>query len=59
MRGDTLGLLQAVGEYRLRYVKLLVDRLHPDIIISHDDWGSKANMFISPQTGGSLSSLSF
>ncbi|MCI6435100.1 MAG: uroporphyrinogen decarboxylase (URO-D), partial [Clostridiales bacterium] len=41
-------LLQAIGEYRFQYTKLLVDNLHPDIIISHDDWGSKGNMFISP-----------
>lgn len=45
---DTLELLQAIGEYRFQYTKLLVDNLHPDIIISHDDWGSKGNMFISP-----------
>ncbi len=46
---DTLELLEAIGEYRYQYTKLLVDNLHPDIIISHDDWGSKSNMFISPK----------
>ena len=45
---DTLELLEAIGEYRFQYTKLLVDNLHPDIIISHDDWGSKYSMFISP-----------
>lgn len=44
----TLELLEAIGEYRFQYTKLLVDNLHPDIIISHDDWGSKYSMFISP-----------
>lgn len=45
---DTLELLEAIGEYRFQYTKLLVDNLHPDVIISHDDWGSKYSMFISP-----------
>lgn len=45
---DTLELLEAIGEYRFQYTKLLVDNLHPDAIISHDDWGSKYSMFISP-----------
>lgn len=44
----TLELLEAIGEYRFQYTKLLVDNLHPDAIISHDDWGSKYSMFISP-----------
>ena len=44
----TMELLEAIGEYRFQYTKLLVDNLHPDIIISHDDWGSKYSMFISP-----------
>ena len=44
----TLELLEAIGEYRFNYTKLLVDNLHPDIIISHDDWGSKNTLFMSP-----------
>ena len=46
---DTMELLEAIGEYRFQYAKLLVDNLHPDVIISHDDWGSKYSMFISPE----------
>ncbi|MGI5936739.1 MAG: uroporphyrinogen decarboxylase family protein [Oscillospiraceae bacterium] len=41
-------LIEAIGNYRLDYIKLLVDNLKPDIIISHDDWGSKKSMFMSP-----------
>lgn len=44
----TLELLEAIGEYRFQYTKLVVDNLHPDIIISHDDWGSKYSLFMSP-----------
>ena len=29
-------------------MKLLVDHLQPDIICSHDDWGSKHALFMSP-----------
>lgn len=42
-------LLDVIGEYRFAYTKLLVDNLHPDIIISHDDWGNKTSLFISPE----------
>lgn len=42
-------LLEAIGEYRFQYTKLLVDNLHPDVIISHDDWGSKYSLFIGPE----------
>ncbi len=45
----TMELLEAIGEYRFQYTKLLVDKLHPDVIISHDDWGSKKSLFISPE----------
>ena len=39
-----------VGEYRYNYMKLMVDNLKPDIMLSHDDWGSKNSMFMSPDT---------
>lgn len=44
-----LELLEAIGEFRFTYTKLLVDNLHPDIVISHDDWGNKNNLFINPE----------
>jgi uroporphyrinogen-III decarboxylase len=28
----------------------VVENLHPDAIISHDDWGSKTSLFFSPET---------
>jgi hypothetical protein len=27
---------------------MIIDNLHPDIIHSHDDWGSKTSLFFSP-----------
>ena len=47
---DMLDLCNAIGEYRFQYMKLIVDNLKPDIMLSHDDWGSKNSLFISPDT---------
>lgn len=41
-------LIDAVGNFRYQYLKLLVDNLKPDMILSHDDWGSKHSLFMSP-----------
>ena len=40
-------LIDAICEYRLEYMKLIVEHLHPDAIMSHDDWGSKNSLFFS------------
>ena len=47
---DMMDLCNAIGEYRFQLTKLIVDHLHPDIILSHDDWGSKQALFVSPDT---------
>ena len=41
-------LCEYVGEYRLAYLKLLVERVQPDAILFHDDWGTKHSLFMSP-----------
>ena len=41
-------LCAAIGEYRYRGMKLMVDSVHPDALLSHDDWGSKTNLFMQP-----------
>jgi hypothetical protein len=43
-------LCEVIGEYRYTYFKLLVDNLKPDVVLSHDDWGSKRSLFVSPDT---------
>ena len=40
-------VIDAICEYRLEYMKLIVEHLHPDCILSHDDWGSKNSLFFS------------
>ena len=42
-------LIDCITDYRLTYEKLLVEKLHPDAILSHDDWGTKDNLFMSPE----------
>lgn len=41
-------LCDAIGEYRYQGMKLIVEHAKPDMILSHDDWGSKLNLFIQP-----------
>lgn len=43
-------LIDVITEYRLEYMKLIVENLHPDAILSHDDWGSKTSLFMAPDT---------
>ncbi|MDR1589622.1 MAG: uroporphyrinogen decarboxylase (URO-D) [Oscillospiraceae bacterium] len=42
-------LCAAIGEYRYNGFKLMTDYVRPDIILSHDDWGSKTNLFMQPE----------
>ena len=42
-------LIEVITDYRLTYMKLIVEHLHPDVIVSHDDWGAKDNLFMSPE----------
>lgn len=43
-------LIDVITEYRLQYAKLIVENVHPDVIISHDDWGSENSLMMSPDT---------
>lgn len=43
-------LLDYITEYKLTYMKLLIDNVHPDVVLFHDDWGSKKNLFMSGDT---------
>ena len=43
-------LIDYITEYRISYVKHLIDNLEPDVIFSHDDWGTKDALFMNPDT---------
>ena len=42
-------LIDYITDYRLRYLTMLLDGLHPDAIFSHDDWGAKEALFMKPE----------
>ena len=47
---EMLELCEVLGEYRLGFAKFLVENLKPDAILSHDDWGTKHQLFMNPKT---------
>ena len=47
-------LLDVLTEYKLEYLRILIDHVRPDMIHIHDDWGSKKNLFMSPETWRTL-----
>lgn len=42
-------LIDYITDYRIQYVKMLIDNLQPEAIFSHDDWGTKESLFMSPE----------
>ncbi len=42
-------LIEAILEYRLSYLRLVIEKLKPDVILSHDDWGTKDALFMKPE----------
>ena len=42
-------LIEYILEYRMAYVKLLIEKLHPDVMFTHDDWGTKDALFMQPE----------
>jgi hypothetical protein len=42
-------LFGALTDWKLKALNLVIDRLSPDIIHSHDDWGSRTSLFFSPE----------
>ena len=41
-------LIDYICEFKLKVVKLLCEKMHPDAIFFHDDWGAKTQLFMSP-----------
>lgn len=39
-------LLDYITDYKMEYCRLIVENLKPDVILAHDDWGFKTNLFI-------------
>lgn len=45
---DMHELLDYLTDFKMTYLELLVKNLKPDVVLWHDDWGSKLNLFVSP-----------
>jgi hypothetical protein len=41
-------LFGALTDWKMKAVGIVIDHIKPDIIHSHDDWGSKTSLFMSP-----------
>jgi len=46
---DMIEMLTYYTDFKLRQAELICDHIKPDIIHSHDDWGNKRSMFLSPE----------
>ena len=42
-------LIDYITDFRIAYAQLLMDKLQPEVIFSHDDWGTKEALFMSPE----------
>ena len=42
-------LIDYICDYKLKVMKLYCEKMHPDAIFFHDDWGAKTQLFMSPE----------
>lgn len=42
------GLIKRITDFELKRAELIVDRIKPDALFHHDDWGGQISTFISP-----------
>ena len=43
-------MLRVIADYKIACLKETAKQIHPDIVFFHDDWGSKQNLFLPPDT---------
>lgn len=41
-------LINYITEFELEFARLFIDKIHPDALFHHDDWGSQISSFFSP-----------
>ena len=42
-------LIKVIFDYEMEMAVKICDKLHPDMLFHHDDWGSEANSFLRPE----------
>jgi hypothetical protein len=47
--GPYMELCEAIAADRMHRVRRLVEEMKPDMILSHDDWGTQRSLFMSPK----------
>lgn len=45
---DMFELLEAITEWKLEHLRQVIHNIKPDVILFHDDWGNKDNLFLPP-----------
>ena len=45
---EMMDLIKYLKDWEMEYARLICERLHPDCILHHDDWGSELNTFLRP-----------
>lgn len=43
-------MLSAIADFKIAAIQEAYEQIHPDIVYFHDDWGSKQNLFLPPDT---------
>lgn len=43
-------LIAYITEFKIKQIRLLIENLSCDVIMFHDDWGSKYSLFMDPET---------
>lgn len=51
---EMAALLRVIADYKMEYIRLVSEHIHPDIIFYHDDWGTKQNLFLPPHVWRSI-----
>jgi len=41
-------LINAIKEFKMSQMEYMIDEIKPDVFMTHDDWGSKTSLFMSP-----------
>ncbi|MDR0489999.1 MAG: uroporphyrinogen decarboxylase (URO-D) [Oscillospiraceae bacterium] len=41
-------LINAIKDFKIKQQEYIIDELKPDVLMTHDDWGSKRALFMSP-----------
>jgi hypothetical protein len=41
-------LAEAIGRHRMQHAQLIVEKMQPEAVLVHDDWGMKTSLFMQP-----------